>query len=123
MAFFSGKIAGVLVNGITLAFAEWELDGDMDLVKVNNFQSAGAQSLVQGFYKGTVTLAGAHDLQNMPFNLLKTTPDVITLQWTAGLQVSITGYMKNLSPSVKAEDTPRLKVVYWSHGTWTAAVP
>lgn len=123
MAFQSGKIAGVLVDGVTMAFAEWELDGDLDLIKVNNFLSAGAQELVQGFYKGTITLSGAHNLQQMPFNLLRAVPYVLTLQWTAGLQIQITAWLKSINPGVKAEDTPRLKVVFWSQGVWTAAVP
>lgn len=121
MAFLPGKNASVLVGGVSINHEQWELNGDINLIPIPHFNAQGAQVTVPGFYKGTITLSGHHDVGGMPYTL--GVNYIVTLRWSPLIFLSILATCKNFVPSVKADESPTLRVEFWSQGTWIVSVP
>lgn len=115
----SGKEGSVQVGTATYAFKKWELAMDTNLPVVNNFTSA-YQQLVSGVTSGTLTLEGPWDVSNMPLTTGNSYNFTLAVNNSVNLQV--TAFVANITPSDDIDDAARVKVTAKTSGSFTAAI-
>lgn len=111
MAFFSGKLGWLAVNGLSYPMEEWSLDIEIEEVEVTNFQSGGFKSLMNGIAGGTFSASGPYNgSQPFPFTALGIlgqtggyTNNGLTAAMTFGLAqgISVTHWVIITSASTK----------------------
>ncbi len=120
MALLSGKSGFVLQNGVARRFGKWESPMECDAPKANNFVDAPYKIFIPGLLGTTVTISGPYDAGLMPFTLGSTY--TLSLGWTIGLSLGVTGFVKNLKPANDVEGIPTLDVVLQVSGPFTVSV-
>lgn len=88
--------------------------------KVTNFTGQGFRQLVSGITEGTIAVEGPYDNTNMAFTSGSTYD--LTLQWTSGVNLTGTGILATLEPSMDVEDAGRVKATFEVNGPFTPSI-
>lgn len=124
MAFnpLAGKDVKVKISTTEYAFRVAEVMLDAKLGDVTNFTSAGAQQVIEGPFKGKITLRGPHDGGNMdPFEVNQ--PVSLDIEYSNSLSYSLACLVESVKVTGDLEKPQEVEVVVQTNGVFTPGMP